>query len=91
MDNIVHYIQSNEKRFIKELASLVRQPSNSKTGEGIEECASVLKDLMEKSGVKARVMPTDGSPVVYGELKGSKKKVTLLIFGQYDVKPPDPL
>jgi len=91
LDNIVHYIRSNEKRFIKELASLVRQPSNSKTGEGIEECASVLKDLMEKSGVKARVMPTDGSPVVYGELKGSKKKVTLLIYGHYDVKPPDPL
>ena len=79
MDNIAHYIRSNEKRFIKELASLVRQPSNSKTGEGIEKCASVLKDLMEKSGVKARVMPTDGSPVVYGVIMGAKHKVTLLL------------
>jgi acetylornithine deacetylase/succinyl-diaminopimelate desuccinylase-like protein len=91
MEGIFDYIRSNEERFIDELASLVRQPSNSATGEGVEDCASVLKELMEKSGIEARILSTGGSPVVYGETLGPEKGLTVLIYGHYDVKPPEPL
>lgn len=91
MEGIFGYIRSNKERFIDELASLVRQPSNSTTGEGVESCASVLKELMEKSGIEARILPTGGFPVVYGEILGPGKGLTVLIYGHYDVKPPDPL
>lgn len=91
MEGIFDYIRSNEERFIDELASLVRQPSNSTTGEGVEDCASVLKELMVRSGIKARILPTDGFPVVYGETLGPEKGLTVLIYGHYDVKPPEPL
>ncbi|NIS63227.1 MAG: M20/M25/M40 family metallo-hydrolase [Proteobacteria bacterium] len=91
MEGIFDYIRSNEERFIDELASLVRQPSNSTTGEGVEDCASVLKELMEKSGIKTRILSTGGSPVVYGETQGPEKGLTVLIYGHYDVKPPEPL
>ena len=91
MQGILDYVRSHEKRFIEELSSLVRQPSNSATGEGVEDCASVLKELMEKSGIKTRILPTGGYPVVYGESLASEKGFTVLIYGHYDVKPPEPL
>src|SRR5262249_16185478 len=39
----------------------------------------------------ARIIPTPGSPVVYGEWLGAKGAPTILIYGHYDVQPEDPV
>jgi acetylornithine deacetylase/succinyl-diaminopimelate desuccinylase-like protein len=39
----------------------------------------------------ARLLPTGGNPVVYGEWLGAPGKPTVLVYGHYDVQPPDPL
>ena len=38
-----------------------------------------------------RTLPTAGNPVVYGEWLGAPGKPTVLVYGHYDVQPPDPL
>ncbi len=54
------------------------------------EAAEHFKGLLEKHGISARIIPTKGHPVVYGEIKGESDK-TVLFYDHYDVQPPDPL
>ena len=78
--------------FIDELIRLVRQPSVSARGEGIQQCAETTEQMMQKIGVSTRVLhEKDGNPVVYGEIKSKKSKKTLLFYNHYDVQPPEPI
>jgi acetylornithine deacetylase/succinyl-diaminopimelate desuccinylase-like protein len=56
----------------------------------MEDTAQYFKDLMGSYGIDARMIPTKGYPVVYGEVKGKSEK-TVLFYNHYDVQPPDPL
>ncbi len=91
---IFGYVDRNLDRFVQELFPLVRQPSISARWEGVEECARLLVAEMEKVGIQAQLLPMGGKrnpPLVYGELLRSGAKQTLLIYGHYDVQPPEPL
>ncbi len=68
---------------------LLRIPSISAKKTGIQEAASYLKKLLEEKGVKAKIMKTDGHPVVYGEYSIGAPR-TLLVYNHYDVQPVDP-
>ena len=47
---------------------------------------------METAGINAKILPEkNGNPVVYGEVKSKSNSKTLLIYGHYDVQPPEPL
>lgn len=86
------YIDKNSDRFVDELAWLVRQPSISARNEGMQQCAQMIQQMMEKTGMSTQVLPEhDGNPVVYGEIKSKKSKKTLLFYDHYDVQPPEPL
>lgn len=92
LDRVYSYIDENSERFVNELVELVKKPSVSATGEGIEECAEAVKELMEKTGLEVKViLEKDGNPVIYGEIKSEKSNRTLLFYNHYDVQPPDPL
>ena len=91
MQDIFQYVEQNRERFLAELFTLLRQPSISAQNVGVSECAHLLKFQMEAIGIPARVLPTAGHPVVFGELKAPGAARTLLIYGHYDVQPPDPL
>ena len=69
MQDIFRYVDQNRDRFMAELFALVRQPSISAQNEGVAECAALLKWQMEAIGIPARILPTAGHPVVYGEVK----------------------
>jgi len=89
------YIEDNKERFFQELFSLLRIPSVSAQAshrEDMDRCAERLKELLLEAGAeKAGVYPTDGNPVVYAEKIVSPKAKTVLVYGHYDVQPPEPL
>ena len=44
---------------------------------------------INESGIETSILPTDGIPVVYGEILRDKNLPTLLIYGHYDVQPAE--
>lgn len=84
------YLEQNLDSSIRELSQLVSQPSVGAQDWGLNECAALVGQMLEKRGFTARVMPTDGAPVVFAERKGKSDK-TLLFYNHYDVQPPEPL
>lgn len=92
----LEYARQNQARFLDELKQVLTIPSISTDPEhaadmrlGAEWMASQLRSI----GMTAvQVLPTAGHPVVYGEwLKATNRAPTVLIYGHYDVQPPDPL
>ncbi|MGV3638389.1 MAG: dipeptidase [Flavobacteriales bacterium] len=95
MQAIDSYIQANEQRFLNELLDLLRIPSVSadpKYKADVARCADAVKQRMLEAGLeKVEVCPTAGHPIVYGEKIVDPSKPTVLVYGHYDVQPPDPL
>ena len=92
---INEYIQGNKQRFLDELIELLKIPSisadskyNKETYQTAEE---VKKRLVEAGADKVEICETKGHPVVYGEKIKDANFPTVLIYGHYDVQPPDPL
>lgn len=89
------YIKANEDRFLNELLDLLRIPSVSadpKYKADVARCAQEVKKRMEEAGLeKVEVCQTAGHPIVYGEKIIDPSKPTVLVYGHYDVQPPDPL
>ena len=89
------YAKTNQKRFVAVLREFVRFPSISsqdKYRQALNDCAGWLVAHLRKIGFKqARIIPTRKHPLVYAEWIQSKELPTLLIYGHYDVQPPEPL
>lgn len=89
------YLEKNKDRFLNEMLDLLRIPSVSAKSEhkgDMLRCAEAVKDSLLAAGAgKAEVMATDGHPVVYGEKIIDSSKPTVLVYGHYDVQPPEPL
>jgi len=90
------YARTNQDRFLAELHEFLSIPSVSTQPEhkpDIERAAVWLRDKLLAAGFpKAEVMPTPGHPVVYAEwLAAGAEAPTVLVYGHYDVQPPDPL
>ena len=89
------YQSENKDRFLEELLGLLRIPSvsaDSKYKADVARCADAVKEHLLKAGCdKAEICPTSGHPIVYGEKMTDPKLPTILVYGHYDVQPPDPL
>ena len=89
-----NYIQANQERFFQELFTLLRIPSVSAKPEHKQDmykCATRLTELLKEAGAdEAAVCETAGHPVVYGSKDMGAEK-TVLVYGHYDVQPPEPL
>ncbi len=89
------YQEKNKERFLNELLELLRIPSVSAKSEhkpDMLRCAEAIKERLLKAGAdKVEIYATDGHPVVYGEKTIDPSKPTVLVYGHYDVQPPEPL
>ena len=85
-----NYLEMHLDASIGELSTLCAQPSVAAQNWGLEECASLVGEMLTTRGFTVQIMPTGGAPVVYAERKGRIDK-TLLIYNHYDVQPPEPL
>jgi acetylornithine deacetylase/succinyl-diaminopimelate desuccinylase-like protein len=97
---IKEYIESNKDRFLQELYDLLRIPSvsaDSRHKDDVRKAAEYIKARLIELGAEVTLVETKGHPIVFGEKKvdtegqGGPKKPTVLVYGHYDVQPPDPL
>lgn len=90
-----NYITENKNRFINELLELLRIPSISADpaykDSVFKTADEVKKRLVEAGADNVEICQTKGYPVVYGEKIISPSPPTVLVYGHYDVQPPDPL
>ena len=93
--NISNYIKENKERFLNELFDLLKIESISADPaykEQVRDCAQAVKlSLIEAGADTAEVIETGGHPMVYGEKMVSSDLPTVLVYGHYDVQPPDPV
>ncbi len=92
---IKQYIKENEARFLEELFGLIRIPSISALPEHKDDmfaCALRWKELLLAAGAdEARVMPSQGNPLVFAEKHVGDGLPTVLVYAHYDVMPAEPL
>ena len=89
------YVEAHKDRFISELLELLRIPSVSADpafSEHVLDTADAVARALGAAGCdKVEVCETAGYPIVYGEKQVGKDLPTVLVYGHYDVQPPDPL
>ena len=90
---------------IKDLQDLIRKPSVSALNTGLEECALLISNMMNKIGIKTELLvlsdinkPEDANnpyipPLVFGEIKSKSNpnRKTILFYNHYDVQPVEPI
>ncbi len=95
MQQVQAFIESNKDRFLEELFELLRIPSISadpKYKQDVRRAAEFVADSLRKAGVdEAEVCSTEGHPIVYAEKIVDEALPTILVYGHYDVQPPDPM
>jgi acetylornithine deacetylase/succinyl-diaminopimelate desuccinylase-like protein len=95
MDAIGRYLEEHRERFLDDLKAVLRIPSVSAQPDhapDMRRCAEHVAGHLRGLGLtRAEVMPTEGHPAVYAEWLGAPGKPTVLLYGHYDVQPPDPL
>jgi acetylornithine deacetylase/succinyl-diaminopimelate desuccinylase-like protein len=95
MNDAVRYAHEHRERFREELFEFLRIPSVSARSEhdgDTRAAAGWLAERMGEAGLDAEVLTTPRHPVVLGEWRGAGDGApTLLIYGHYDVQPPEPL
>ena len=89
-------LTANEKEnYLNELIELLKIPSisaDSAFAKDVEAAAAWVASALEKAGAeKVEIVPTPGYPIVYGEKIIDPNLPTVLVYGHYDVQPPDPL
>jgi acetylornithine deacetylase/succinyl-diaminopimelate desuccinylase-like protein len=88
------FIDANLGRFRGELYDFLRIPSISAKPEHARDtrrAAEWLSERITEAGLEAEIVETPGHPVVLGEWRGAEGAPTVLIYGHYDVQPPEPL
>ena len=94
-DAVLARLRTNHERILAKLVEFASIPSVSTDpahAADIDRAARwVAAEVAAAGPFAVRLMPTGGNPVVYGEWLGAAGKPTVLVYGHYDVQPPDPL
>ena len=95
MQDIRRYVSENKQRFLDELFELLRFPSVSadpKFKADMLKTAEYVAEKLRSAGADTvEICATAGYPIVYGEKIIDNSLPTVLVYGHYDVQPPDPL
>jgi acetylornithine deacetylase/succinyl-diaminopimelate desuccinylase-like protein len=96
IESQINFAHAHREETLRDLMDLVMIPSISTSAEhtgDIQKAAEWIADYLKKMGASSvQIMPTGGHPVVYGEMKADKGSAqTVLVYGHYDVQPPEPL
>jgi acetylornithine deacetylase/succinyl-diaminopimelate desuccinylase-like protein len=90
LEPVLAWIDAHQETAIADLQRFCRQPSVAAQGWGMEEMAALVVETMRELGAETIAVPTEGYPVVVGQLQGVGTR-RLAIYNHYDVQPPDPV
>ncbi len=88
------YLEKHKQRFEKELCELLRIPSisaDSRHRSDVRGAAEWVASQFRKLKLATEIVETPGHPIVYAESPPVAGAPTVLVYGHYDVQPPDPL
>lgn len=92
---VKQFIEDNKDRFLEELFELLRIPSisaDSRHKGDVRKAAEYIQKKLKDAGAdKVELHDTAGHPILFAEKKVDDKLPTVLVYGHYDVQPPDPL
>ena len=88
---LFEHVERQRGAFLDRLFAYLRMPSISAHGTGIGETADFLEGLLNGMGLTVERLETPGWPVVVGRRAGPEGTPTVLLYGHYDVQPPDPV
>ncbi|MEM7235959.1 MAG: M20/M25/M40 family metallo-hydrolase, partial [Planctomycetota bacterium] len=94
MSQVQDYVDRHRERFLEELVELLSIPSVSTDDAhkpDVLRCADWVAEHLEDAGLETEILETDGHPAVYAERVAAPGQPTVLIYGHYDVQPPDPI
>lgn len=95
MEKLLSYLEQNKDRYLTELKEWLAIPSISTSKENaadVKRCAEWTANHMKKIGLQnVQIFPTAGHPIVYSDWLNAPGKPTVLLYGHYDVQPPEPL
>ena len=95
IDLVDSYLDQHRAEFEESLKALIRIPSVSAQPDhdaDTRRAAEFVRDDLRRSGVPAELIEfPKGHPIVYGERMDAPGKPTLLVYGHYDVQPPEPM
>ena len=88
-------LTKDQNRFLEEWMDFLKIPSVSANpihNKDVQQAAQWVENALKKSGCpKTEIISTPGHPIVYGEYIKDVKLPTVLVYGHYDVQPPDPI
>ena len=91
----ISFAREHNLRFLDEMKNFLRIPSISTLPEHNADCrkaADFLVNELRRIGMEnIRLIETTGHPLVYADWLHAAGKPTVLMYGHYDVQPPDPL
>ena len=94
-DNMVKLTAFEKEQYLSELVEFLKIPSisaDSAFSDKVHQAAQWVANALTKAGAEeVKIVPTKGYPIVYGEKIIDSNLPTVLVYGHYDVQPPDPL
>ncbi len=93
MERVLAYLKKNQPRFVEELIEYVSIPSVSAQPThkpDMDRCARWIAARAEGAGMTARIVETKGHPVVLARTPRRKGYPHYMVYGHYDVQPPEP-
>jgi acetylornithine deacetylase/succinyl-diaminopimelate desuccinylase-like protein len=94
MQQVARFLADNSDSFVDALKQFLRIPSVSASSAhrgDVRRAAEFVRDQLLGAGLSVRVVETEGHPIVHGSWLEAKGDPTVLVYGHYDVQPPDPL
>ena len=92
--SVLEFLKGRQAVALSELCEFLRIPSvsaDSAFAPQMQRCAAWVEAALRDAGLEATTYPTAGHPIVYGERLRDPSLPTVLVYGHYDVQPPDPL
>jgi succinyl-diaminopimelate desuccinylase len=94
MADLDSFLSAQTAQFEADLFEMLRIPSvsaDSRHRGDVARAAQWVADQFQRMGLQTELIPTAGHPLIYAESPPVPDKPVALVYGHYDVQPPDPL